>query len=364
MTRGIKKTINKRKTAATTAAATTAAATMAVGKKVAATTAAATTAAAKTAAATTAVVTKAAAASAARQSSIGSFLQKAATPTKRISDFGDRLKEEQDEEAIWQQELRSSIAEAASLTKQQVEAVMEVVLKAFKSRVVEVARKAAKLAVMEEQEIRKSSSSIVIHRADQWVGKDEGQLNLNLAERVTMAVHRLTAGSVAVMDAFTLGRWDSANRPTAVMVTLGSRAQKATFFKVLAKKASQGEPKVKAISCRDVFPKQYLQEAKGLARKGGELKAGGGIAAFRVIARGDGCIPVLEIKGWAGDGRKETRWRVHQEQGPPQGEFGACGWQEKPPDGAGEARRPSTPRKPAGSTDRLSVSRPLGFPDL
>ena len=134
MTRGIKKTINKRKTAATTAAATTAAATMAVGKKVAATTAAATTAAAKMAAATTAVVTKAAAASAARQSSIGSFFQKAATPTKRISDFGDSLKEEQDEEAIWQQELRSSIAEAASLTKQQVEVVMEVVLKAFKSR--------------------------------------------------------------------------------------------------------------------------------------------------------------------------------------------------------------------------------------
>jgi len=309
MTRGINKASKKREAARVPAAATMAAATMSAAK--------------------TAAATMATGASATRQSSIRSFLQTAAIPNKRFSDIGGGLNEEEQDEGIWQQELRSSIAEAASLTKQQVEAVMEVVLKAFKSRVLEVARKAAKLAVMEEQEIRKSSSSIVIHRADQRVGKDEGQHNLNLAERVTLAVHRLTAGSVAVTDAFTLGRWDSAYRPTAVMVTLGSRAQKATFFKMLAKKSSQGEPEVKAISCRDAFPKQYLQQAKELAHKGGELKAGGRIAVFRVIARGDGCIPVLEIKGWAGDGRRETRWRVHQEEGPPHGEVGACGQQEQ-----------------------------------
>ena len=82
---------------------------------------------------------------------------------------------------------------------------------------------------------------------------------------------------------------------------------------------------MKAISCRDAFPKQYLQQAKELAREGGELKAGGRIVASRVIARGYGCIPELEIKGLAGDGKRETRWRVHQEEGPPQGEVGARG---------------------------------------
>jgi len=36
--------------------------------------------------------------------------------------------------------------------------------------------------------VRKSGNSIIIHRSDQWVAKESGQLNLNLAEKVTMAV--------------------------------------------------------------------------------------------------------------------------------------------------------------------------------
>ena len=92
-------------------------------------------------------------------------------------------------------------------------------------------------------------------------------MNLNLAEKVTMAVHRMTAGSEAVLDAFTLGRWDAASPPTAVLLTLGSRSQKLTFFKILARKAAQGDQDIKVISCRDAFPKKHLPAPKNLRER-------------------------------------------------------------------------------------------------
>ena len=165
----------------------------------------------------------------------------------------------------------------------------------------------------------------------------------------------MTAGSVAVLDAFSLRRWDSATPPTAVMVTLGSRSQKMTFFKILASKASQRDQNIKAISCRDAFPKRYLQDAKELAKKGNNLRTWGAVASFRVVARGDGCVPVLEVKGWEAESRRESRWRVYIEQeGLPQREH------------RDHIRKPSTPKKPVGTGNRLSEGRREvigGFPN-
>jgi hypothetical protein len=48
--------------------------------------------------------------------------------------------------------------------------------------------------------------------------------------------------------------------------------------------------------CRDAFPKEYVPEARTLAQKGMTLTRDGEIASFRVVARGIGCIPVLELK--------------------------------------------------------------------
>jgi len=176
--------------------------------------------------------------------------------------------------------MRKEIVKEAGLTEEQVAKVMGIVMKAFKLRVTEEARKVARQAVGEDQDARKSGNSIIIHRADQWVAKDNGPLNLNLAEKVTMAVHRMTAGSVAVLDAFTLGRWDAASPPTAVLLTLGSRSQKLTFFKILARKAAQGDQDIKVISCRDAFPKKHLPAAKNLAKRGNDLRMGGQVASF------------------------------------------------------------------------------------
>ena len=275
---------------------------------------------------------------------------------KRVQeDEGESSSSEDAGEAEWQNEMRKEIMMEVGLSEEQTAKVMGIVMKAFKLRVTEEARKVARQAVFEDQDARKSSNSIIIHRADQWVSKEGGPMNLNLAEKVTMAVHHMTAGSVAVLDAFSLGRWDSATPPTAVMMTLGSRSQKMTFFKVLARKAAQGDQNIKVISCRDAFPKKYLQDAKELAKKGNSLRTGGNIASFRVVARGEGCFPILEVKGWEAEGRREARWRVYIEQeGLPQ--------REK----IDRIRKPSTPRKPVGAGGRLSEGRREvigGFPD-
>jgi len=135
-------------------------------------------------------------------------------------------------EAEWQLEIRNEIVKEAGLTGEQAAKVMGIVMRAFMLRVTEEAKKVAMHADGEDQDVRKSGNSIIIHRAEQWVARESGQLNLGLAERVAVAVHRMTAGSVAVLDAFTLGRWDSASPPTAVLLTLGSGSQENIFFKI------------------------------------------------------------------------------------------------------------------------------------
>jgi len=305
------------------------------------------------------------------------FLQTASTPTKR-----NREGEEMDEESVakraaqceeesnaegeeeWQVEMRSNFEKEVGLTEEQVTKVMNIVMRAFRLRVIHEAKKVAVQTIMDEQDNRTSYNSIIIHRADQWVDKAAGlevgphAVNLTLAERVTVAIHQLTGGSVAVLDAYALGRWDSPTPVTAVLVTFGSRTQKSTFFKILARKAG-GDAKLRVISCRDAFPKRLLKDAKELADKGSSLRNSGAIASFRVVARGMGCIPVLEVKGWLGDGYKEARWRIY-------------GGDEPLPQREGGSRRrsltktgtvPSTPLRPAG-INRLSAAGAEGDMDI
>ena len=231
----------------------------------------------------------------------------------------EHAQEDENEEAReeeWQEELRNNIAKEVGLTDVQVSKVMSLVMEAFKVRVVQEARKAAIEYLGTEHDSRRSLQSIIIHRADSWVGKEGGPLNLNLAERVTRAIHAMSDGSLTVLDAYTLGRWDSPTPSSAVLVVFGSRTQKTTFFKILARRAPS-DPQLREISCRDAFPKKYVHAAKDLAQRGSTLRTQGKIASFRIVARGNGCFPVLEVKGRDEQGRKETRWRVyvHEERG-------------------------------------------------
>ncbi len=57
----------------------------------------------------------------------------------------------------------------------------------------------------------------------------------------------------------------------------------------------EGE-KMKAISCRDAFPKKYINEAKRPVQKGNVLKRNSQANSFRVVTQGPGCIPVLQVR--------------------------------------------------------------------
>jgi hypothetical protein len=303
------------------------------------------------------------------------FLQGAATPTKRIREDLDeesaakRAPPEDEEppteeDLQWQQEMRDNIEKEVGLSEEQVSKVMNIVLRAFKLKVVKEARKIAMQTVAEDYDSRKSYNSIIIHRADQWVANGAGSPNrpwppafdLTLAEKVTVAIHHMTGGSVAVLDAYTLGRWDATPTAPAVLVTFGSRSQKSTFFKLLARKG-ETDPRLRVISCRDAFPKRLVRDSQALAEKGANLRRSGGIAAFRVVARGMGCIPVLEVKGWEAEGRREARWRVYNGEEPlPQRD----GRARTPRTLVRAGSVPGTPSRPTGihGIHRLSVPMP------
>jgi len=277
-----------------------------------------------------------------------SFLIKAATPSKRPADEspevedgrqaskkqhnrqeaaadvegirmeeGDTEEEEEDEDS-WLDQLREQIAQKTGITAGQLAGVMELVEAAVKVRIGQEAEKAAKAAVVaerikgrEDKADRKSSRSVLIHRADLWVRNDASTQGFGLAERVTAAIFKETNGMVQVRDAFLLGRWNALNPPTSVMVEFGSMAQKATFYRVVAKvtqtRTEEGR-QMQGISCRDAFPKKYIADAQRLIQQGKALRANGRVAAFRVAAQGPGCIPVLQVRHRGEGGRHSRRW--------------------------------------------------------
>jgi thiamine biosynthesis protein ThiC len=56
---------------------------------------------------------------------------------------------------------------------------------------------------------------------------------------------------------------------------------------------SQG---LRAESCRDAFPKALIEKVKELVQRGFQLRQEGKVAGFRIMAKGDGCIPLLEVR--------------------------------------------------------------------
>ncbi len=106
-----------------------------------------------------------------------------------------------------------------------------------------------------------------------------------MADRATVAFHKLTCGMVIVQEAFAFGQWKMGQPPTSVYVTFGSARQKTCFFRFLVNKmratgsqANSGQMPLGGISCRDAFPKDKVSDAKSLVDKGMGLKRNGKIA--------------------------------------------------------------------------------------
>jgi hypothetical protein len=103
-------------------------------------------------------------------------------------------------------------------------------------------------------------------------------------------------------------------------MTFGSARQKTCFFTVLANKmmaaadqANGGPIPLGGISCSDAFSKDKVNDAKALVEKDMGLKRNGKIAAFRAMARGPGCILVLEAT-YRGCDSCSYSWEVWKEE--------------------------------------------------
>jgi len=239
------------------------------------------------------------------------------------------------EEAEWEQKLREAIEAEVFKAQQrgqplQVDNIMGLVTKSVRGLLDQLTEKVTRdvdrraNAVYEDNsEARMCRRSVLIHNADKWVEGDTATAGYNLAERVTAAVHRTTRGMTSVTGAFSLGRGQDNQGPSSCFLSFGSVTQKSTFFKVLAATVKAGGReghKLKVISCRDAFPKKRVNDSKMLVQKGMALRREGRIAYFRVIAQGNGCIPVLEVKHWLGSGGQvSARWEVFigEERPPP-----------------------------------------------
>ena len=64
---------------------------------------------------------------------------------------------------------------------------------------------------------------------------------------------------------------------------------------------------------RDMFPKEMVNDVRGLLKKGLELKKGGKSASYKVIARGPGLIPVLEVRKRGPSGQL-LRWEIYKQE--------------------------------------------------
>jgi hypothetical protein len=236
-------------------------------------------------------------------------------------------------EGGWEKEIRGRLEKEINDAQQSGRPIqVDNIMGAIRETVAALLEQATKGAVKEagrqshqiykdNQEAQKCRKSILIHNADKWV---QGILpDYSLGERVTALIHGVTNGMVSVADAFAIGKGrEGKGPPTSALVTFGSITQKGTFFRVIATEVRRGSTcgeKFKLISCRDAFPKGKINDAKRLVQKGIALRKNGQVAYFRVVASGEGCIPVLEVKHYLGNGQISGRWEVFasQERQPP-----------------------------------------------
>ena len=168
-----------------------------------------------------------------------------------------------------------------------------------------------------EQELDKCSRSIIIHNANMIAMEDDNDyINYNLAEKVTETLHTMCRSMICVMEAYPMGQWKDGKPPTSVCVVLGSPRQKGVIFRTIAgnMRAETAIGKaLKGVAIRDCFPKELIPDSQRLFQKGMMLKKNGQVELFKVVARGPGVIPVLEVRKKANSGGL-TKWEVFETQ--------------------------------------------------
>lgn len=116
---------------------------------------------------------------------------------------------------------------------------------------------AVREVVSKQLEADRCRRSVLIHNVDRWVRNfDNGY---GLAEHINAQIRRCMGHTILVLDAFSIWQWVNNRPPTSVFVTFRLVAQKAQFFKVLARVIAEKIADImRGISCRDTFPRALV----------------------------------------------------------------------------------------------------------
>jgi hypothetical protein len=176
-----------------------------------------------------------------------------------------------------------------------------------------------KAETLQELENRKCSDSLVLYNVQNMIYPSNSFYDKVRPEEAIMdALKKMTRHLATILSVVTLARTEK-GFPMTVKVVLSDPMQKGTMFRSLAI-AKTEMPDLyemfRGVAFRDCFPQIHRGEVKKMVAEGMEMKNAGQVAAFRVVARGPSCSPVLQKKM-----KNSVKWQEHnwrQDRGRPE----------------------------------------------
>jgi hypothetical protein len=192
--------------------------------------------------------------------------------------------------------------------KRRADDLMKMINKVL-SDTIKTTKEETKAETIQEIEDRKCNDALVLYNVHKMAyPQNSFYEKVRPEEAVVHALKKMTRDLATIQSAVTLARTEN-GFPMTMKVVLGEASQKGTLFRSLAA-ANTDMPDIyemiRGVAFRDCFPQKYRDEVKKMVAEGRDMKTNGEIAAFRVIARGAGCVPVLQKKD-----KGSYRWQDH-----------------------------------------------------
>jgi hypothetical protein len=166
-----------------------------------------------------------------------------------------------------------------------------------------------KAETFQELEDKKCSDSLVLYNVQNLAyPRNSCYDKVRPEEAIMDALKKMTRHMATILSVVTMARTEK-GFPMTVKVVLSDPMQKGTLFRSLAY-AKVEMPELyemfRGVAFRDCFPRRHREEVKKLVAEGLEMKNAGEVAAFRVVARGPSCNPVLQKKM-----KNSFKWQEH-----------------------------------------------------
>jgi CBS domain-containing protein len=167
----------------------------------------------------------------------------------------------------------------------------------------------AKAETLQELDDKKCSDSLVLYNVQNMVyPRNSSYDKVRPEEAIMDALKKMTRHMATILSVVTMARTEK-GFPMIVKVVLSDPMQKGTLFRSLAH-AKVEMPEIyemfRGVAFRDCFPQRHREEVKKMVAEGLAMKNAGEVAAFRVVARGPSCNPVLQKKT-----KNSYKWQEH-----------------------------------------------------